>query len=100
MLPPHRRRTAFDDGRPHERGDMKGKLARFKEKDTRKLFGAILGGKMIAILLLFGAMIGFNMLFGGSASAQTAAAPQHTANELINPVNTVWVLVTAFLVFF
>ena len=79
---------------------MREKLARFKERDTRKLFAAILGGKMIAIVLIFGAMIGFNVLFGGSASAQTAAAPHHTANQLVNPVNTIWVLVTAFLVFF
>ena len=78
---------------------MRKKLARFKERDTRKLFAAILGGKMIAIILIFGAMIGFNILLGGSASAQTAA-PHHTANQLVNPVNTVWVLVTAFLVFF
>src|SRR4029079_17369763 len=32
------------------------------------------------------------------ASAQDAVV--HQANDLINPVNTMWVLVTAFLVFF
>jgi len=79
---------------------MRSKLRRFKtEKETRRIFGVILGGKMIGIVLIFGAMIGFNMLFGGSAGAQTEAA-KHTADQIVNPINTVWVLVTAFLVFF
>src|SRR5438132_14337423 len=76
------------------------KLARFKQKETRRVFALIFGGKMIGIIAILGAMIGVNMLIGGAASAQTATPVQHTANELINPVNTIWVLVTAFLVFF
>jgi len=76
------------------------KLARFKEKETRRAFVAIFSGKMIGIIAILGAMIGVNMLIGGAANAQTATPIQHTANELVNPVNTIWVLVTAFLVFF
>jgi len=79
---------------------MRNKLRRFKEKDTRRMFGVILGGKMLGIVLIFGAMIGFNMLLGGSASAQTSQAAKHTADQVISPINTIWVLVTAFLVFF
>ena len=74
-------------------------IHRFKEKETRRLFAVILGGKMLGIIAIFAAMFGFNMLLGGSASAQTDTV-QHTANQLVNPLNTVWVLVAAFLVFF
>src|SRR5437879_1745007 len=75
------------------------KLARFKQKETRRVFALIFGGKMIGITAILGAMIGVNMFLGGPASAQTATV-EHTANQLISPINTIWVLVTAFLVFF
>src|SRR5258706_6593751 len=75
------------------------KLARFKQKETRRMFLAIFGGKMLGIAAIFGAMIAVNSFLGGPASAQTATV-QHTANEIVSPVNTIWVLVTAFLVFF
>src|SRR5438270_13266117 len=75
------------------------KLARFKEKETRRAFFAIFGGKMIGIIAVFAAIIGINSFLGGPASAQTATV-EHTANQLISPINTIWVLVTAFLVFF
>src|ERR1700746_136952 len=75
------------------------KLARFKHKETRRMFVAIFGGKMLGIAAIFGAMIAVNSFLGGPASAQTATV-QHTANEIVSPVNTIWVLVTAFLVFF
>src|SRR5437588_2902570 len=75
------------------------KLARFKQKETRRVFALIFGGKMIGITAILGAMIGVNMFLGGPASAQTTTV-EHTANQLVNPVNTIWVLVTAFLVFF
>jgi Amt family ammonium transporter len=63
------------------------------------MFRVIFGGKMLGIVLVFGTMIGFNMLLGGTAGAQTEAA-KHTADQIVNPLNTVWVLVAAFLVFF
>jgi len=75
------------------------KLRRFKQKETRKVFYAIFGGKMIGIIAILAAMIGVNSFLGGAASAQTATV-EHTANQLVNPINTIWVLVTAFLVFF
>ena len=75
------------------------KLARFKQKETRRAFLAIFSGKMIGIVAIFGAMIAVNMFVGGAANAQTTTV-EHTANQLVNPVNTIWVLVTAFLVFF
>src|SRR5258706_3092178 len=75
------------------------KLARFKQKETRRMFLAIFGGKMLGIGAIFGAMIAVNSFLGGPASAQTATV-KHCAIEIVSPVNQIWVLVTAFLVFF
>ncbi|HEV7886110.1 MAG TPA: ammonium transporter [Acidimicrobiales bacterium] len=54
---------------------------------------------MIGVLALLGAIKGITWYFEGAAWA-LPTEPAHTANELINPINTMWVLVTAFLVFF
>lgn len=75
------------------------RLRRFKEKDVQRRFIVIFSGKMLGVSLILAAMWAFNAFLGGApASAQTTV--QHTANQLINPINTIWVLVTAFLVFF
>jgi Amt family ammonium transporter len=76
------------------------RLQRFKEKDVRRRFAVILSGKMIGVTAILAAMWGFNALLGGAPASAQAATPEHTANGLINPINTIWVLVTAFLVFF
>ena len=73
------------------------RLGKLKERKTRRLIAAILAGKMlgvVAMLVVIKQTAGF---FDISASAQTVT---HRAGDLINPVNTIWVLVTAFLVFF
>src|SRR3954453_1344815 len=77
-------------------------LTRFnnlKNKESRKLIGIILAGKMAAVALLLGAMQASNWYFNSAAGAATAVT-QHHANDFVSPINTVWVLVTAFLVFF
>ena len=76
------------------------KLRRFKEKDTRKLFGVLLGGKMLGIAGLLGAMKALAWLVGDPAGASTVQQAVKGADNLISPVNTVWTLVAAFLVFF
>src|SRR5476649_792760 len=75
------------------------RLKRLKEKDRRKLIGVILAGKMTAVVLLLAAMKGVNWYFDSAAGAATGVV-QHHANDFVSPINTVWVLVTAFLVFF
>jgi Amt family ammonium transporter len=72
------------------------KLRLLREPHRRKLFLAILGGKMFAVLVLIVGIKAFAGYFDTGASAAVA----HKANDIINPINTVWVLVTAFLVFF
>ena len=78
---------------------MRSKLRRFREKETRRRFWLILSGKMLGVMAILGAMWAFNLFVGG-APAQAQTATQHAANDIINPLNTVWVLVAAFLVFF
>jgi Amt family ammonium transporter len=80
---------------------MKQKLRRLREeKDTRRLIAVILGGKMLGIVGVLGFMKVFAWLFESAAWAQSAAPIVHKANDFVSPINTVWVLVTAFLVFF
>src|SRR3954447_6424081 len=80
---------------------MKQKLRRLREeKDTRRLIAVILGGKMLGIVGVLGAMKVFAWLFESAAWAQSAEPIIHKANDFVSPINTVWVLVTAFLVFF
>src|SRR3954453_23014921 len=76
------------------------RLKLLKQKDTRRLIAVILGGKMLGIGALLGAMKGFSWYFGSVAGASPMQAAAHSADELVSPINTMWVLVTAFLVFF
>jgi Amt family ammonium transporter len=66
-----------------------------REKDGRRLFAAILGGKMIAAALVCGMIYGLSNFVGTALAEDAAPLPVH-----INALNTVWVLVAAFLVFF
>src|SRR5215831_2825142 len=79
---------------------MRNKLRKFRERDTRRAFVTLLAGKMLGIVGLLGVIKGFSWFFENAAFAQTATATAHKANDFVSPVNTIWVLVTAFLVFF
>jgi Amt family ammonium transporter len=54
---------------------------------------------MLGLLVVLGIMGGINWYIQSQAGAQTDTVVVHHA-DVINPVNTMWVLVTAFLVFF
>jgi Amt family ammonium transporter len=60
----------------------------------------ILAGKMVGIAGLLGAMKVFAFLLETPAGAAPVQDVAHKANDLISPINTIWVLVAAFLVFF
>jgi Amt family ammonium transporter len=79
---------------------IKTRLQRLKEKDTRRLIAVILGGKMLGIVAMLGVIKGFFWFFETAAGATPMDTVVHQANDLVSPVNTIWVLVTAFLVFF
>ena len=70
---------------------------RLADGRTRKLIATIFAGKMIGVIAVLFAVNQIVGLIDTPASAQTVT---HQANDLVNPVNTIWVLVTAFLVFF
>ena len=73
------------------------------DRALHRRFKYALGGKMLGLALLFLVMAGGTAFFGAQAHAQgtAPAAPALTGSEpYINPLNTVWVLVASFLVFF
>ena len=79
---------------------MRNKLGRLRQRDTRRLIAVIVAGKMLGIGAVLGLMKGFAFFVDTPASASTVAQVAHRANDFVSPINTVWVLVTAFLVFF
>jgi ammonium transporter, Amt family len=60
----------------------------------------ILSGKMLGIGALLAVMKGFAFFFESAAGATPLRQVSVQANDIVSPINTVWVLVTAFLVFF
>ena len=65
----------------------------------RERVGVIFLGKILGVMAALGTLGLFYFLFetaAGASPAQTAIK----AADTINPINTMWVLVTAFLVFF
>ncbi len=85
---------------PHECIRKVNKVSRLKERlsdpEWRKYGATLLVGKLgaIAILLMLFAIV--SSFIGGSAHADTTALK---GNDIVNPINTVWVLLAAFLVF-
>jgi ammonium transporter, Amt family len=110
-------------------------LEKLKDPAQRKLFVAILGGKMLGLALCFSLIFGASAFFStptrvqaqqappaaeapaaapagapaaaakdapAAADAKPADAPKEEVPNppYVNPLNTMWVLVTAFLVFF
>ena len=66
-----------------------------KAPERRRVFYAILGGKALGLALLFLIIAGIPAYFGHKAFADDAPPPAY-----VNPINTMWVCITAFLVFF
>jgi Amt family ammonium transporter len=96
MTPPSRFRRFKD---PARRRPKRLPISAFKQQDTRKRFAALLTGKMLGLAAAGGVIGLFFWLFEATAGASLRqAAPK--AADLISPLNTVWVLVAAFLVFF
>jgi len=79
-----------------------GKLSRLQgrvcDPEWRRYGYLLLLGKGIGIALIFGMMYFISSLLG-SAAVAADAPPTLTGNDVVNPVNTAWTLVAAFLVF-
>jgi Amt family ammonium transporter len=74
-------------------------IERIRTVEGRKLFATFFVGKLTAAVLILLAIKSFGAFMGGPAHA--AGVPGATeVPDLTNALNTTWVLVTAFLVFF
>ncbi len=78
-----------------------------KDPECRRYFWVVLAGKMIGVAAVAALVLVFLKFFGGHAGATTptdptviTGTPSKTDTIQINAINTTWVLVTAFLVFF
>jgi Amt family ammonium transporter len=73
---------------------------RLRDPEWRRYGTVLLTGKFLGLSLLLTAFVFMNpALFGLGAHAQAAADPVLKGNDIVNPVNTAWTLVAAFLVF-
>ena len=70
---------------------------RWRQPGSRKLFAVILAGKLLGVVALLIAITVANHYFGTTAHADDPAAPPPA---YVNPINNMWTLIAAFLVFF
>src|SRR5215469_11508239 len=75
---------------------------RIKDRERQKAFASYLAGKLVGVGLALVIVYALLWYFGTKAGAATlhTDTPPVKADDIVNPLNTVWVLVTAFLVFF
>jgi Amt family ammonium transporter len=69
---------------------------RWRQPGSRKLFAVILASKLLGVGALLIAVKAASMYFGHSAHADDPAA----VPAYVNPINNMWTLIAAFLVFF
>ncbi len=79
---------------------ISSRVQRFKDPDTRKMMGVILAGKLLGVVALLAVIKALGSIFGAEAGASSVVRAAVEAADTINPINTMWVLVAAFLVFF
>src|SRR4051794_2508845 len=70
---------------------------RLREPQWRRYGGLLLGGKALGLLIVFLVITIVSGLFFVHVHAQ-AGAPEIKASDTVNPINTAWVLLAAFLV--
>ena len=82
-----------------KRKGIRGRLVDgFKQRESRRYFFVYFLGKMLGVVALLAAVWAIAPWLTSKAFGSDGY--QVTASDLVNPVNTIWVLVTAFLVFF
>ncbi len=74
-------------------------LRSLKEQETRRLWAVIFAGKMLGVLAALAVLAGVTWYLRSPADAALGQVVVHRP-DVINPINTMWVLVAAFLVFF
>jgi Amt family ammonium transporter len=78
-------------------GKFKRMRERMRDPEWRRYGALLLGGKVAGVAVLMGAIAVISAIIGGRALA--ADAPPVNGADVVNPINTVWTLVAAFLVF-
>ncbi len=72
-------------------------IKRFKDENVRRVFAAMIASKLVGVVAVLLAMKALEAYFSTPALADEAVAE---APAYINPINTTWTLIAAFLVFF
>jgi Amt family ammonium transporter len=72
--------------------------SRLRDPEWRRYGGLLLGGKTMGLAIVLLLITVVSGLFFGHVYAQTST-PEVKAADVVNPVNTAWTLVAAFLVF-
>src|SRR5690242_15817835 len=74
--------------------------ARLHDPEWRRYGYLLLGGKALGIAIVLTAIYYVSAVIGGNVTAADAPAPPVLkGNDIVNPLNTVWTLLAAFLVF-
>src|SRR5215475_2775257 len=88
--------------RPMVRLSLSQKLSRLgtrmRNPEWRRYGGTLLGGKLLGLGVVLLVMVVVSGLFFTTVHAQSGT-PEVKASDVVNPVNTAWTLVAAFLVF-
>jgi Amt family ammonium transporter len=69
---------------------------RLKDPEWRRYGYLLMGGKMLGVATLMAAIFALMNITGSTVHAED---PVISGNDIVNPINTVWTLVAAFLVF-
>jgi Amt family ammonium transporter len=88
-----------EEGKKLSRFERLSRLGtRLRDPEWRRYGGLLLGGKMLGIGLVLFIMAVVSGLFFTHVYAQTGT-PEVKGADVVNPVNTAWTLIAAFLVF-
>src|SRR5262245_40965447 len=71
---------------------------RFRHKEVRRAFAVIFSSKILGVLVALLAVKGITWYLFTSAFAEDVAPAEPP--PFVNPINTMWTLIAAFLVFF
>lgn len=72
---------------------------RLRDSEWRRYGYLLMAGKMLGIMLVLGIMCVISTMIIGRDVFADNAPPVLNGNAIVNPINTVWTLVAAFLVF-
>jgi Amt family ammonium transporter len=90
--------TSISEAFEPERIDRIARMReRFRDAEWRRYGYVLFAGKMLGIATVIGATMLVATMIGSEVRADDA--PALTGNAIVNPINTVWTLLAAFLVF-